>query len=63
MRLPMEKSPAAHWRFPLGHGPPRRAVAQAGAVALVRDPERGGHCQTGGRSSGGWHLVRATVLE
>lgn len=57
-----KKPPAAHWGgFPLGHGPPGRAVAQAGAFALVRDPERGGHGQAGGRH--GWHLVGAAVLE
>lgn len=47
--------------YPLGHGPPGRAVAQAGAVALVRDPERGGHRQAGRCHC--WHLVGATVLE
>lgn len=58
------KQPPPTGGGPLGHGPPGRAVAQAGAVALVRDPERGGHRQAGGcHGGGGRHLVGATVLE
>lgn len=58
----------AYVLYRLGHCSSRRAVAQAGAVTLVRDLECGGNHQAG-RSAccksngGGRQLVGASVLE